>query len=218
MSFEPLPASAGLKCNRNPGLEDGDSTVCGAPAVLRVVDEDYADEEDDEESWWLFCAECRLQLMRDTSTRDQQDAYEAQHGYPPGVDLVDLAFSLGAAIRRFESFLDTNAPVAFLERVTSLIHSRADRILRWLLAHPPPEGISQVGRVNAVMGAYAEAQKKGEELNPTEFGEGTEVLVYVEGLKVGLLEARRLAAGVDMGVSARDGARDGAHGTDDKSQ
>ena len=189
---EPKPTPKGAKCTAHVGLFDPDSPVCGKPAVISwwLEDDDPPSEDPTHEDWCHNCDEHRIRRLRIEAKHDQSAAFEEEHGYPPNLDIVNLAYRLGLSRGRFVSFLDHTAPTVIMRHAHAVYWKRRNHVRKWLKDHTPQNFTAHVPAINALL----DALEKGELL----YVEDKWNEESVEALRQGLLEARMISAEVDI--------------------
>lgn len=149
------PAPEGTTCNRSLNYMDDNAPLCGKPAVIMEYPEEP--ELDDVDDRILLCDDCRIERLRRQSLDDQENAFETEHGWPPGMDVLDLAYSLGLVEVRFQHLLDLNAPCVIIKNERFMRIKREERILSWLEAHPPSKKHdTHLQAINALIESFEE--------------------------------------------------------------
>jgi hypothetical protein len=157
MIFESETPLPGSKCNNM--IDPLGGVVCGKPAVLILIPKDMPDIDEDDRM--ILCEGCRIERLRREARNDQEHAFETEHGWPPGMDVLDLAYSLGMTEIRFQELLDKNAPSVITKNERVIRIRREERVLAWLEAHPPSEEHgTHLRAINALTKSFEENYDK----------------------------------------------------------
>jgi hypothetical protein len=155
---------------------------CGDPAV-KAQTMNMAGTDLDDMS--CYCETHRLQVMKNIHRNDQAEAFEKQHGYPQGRNMLDLICSLGSRHMRVVKLAELKAPTAISEQAQELVDAAEHRIFAWLAGHSP----KREGHKATLLKLWDSWSDKG-----TNAGDG-----YLDEMEVGFSRAVQLAQIVDDG-------------------